>query len=148
MLISDKFPINLQLELKGKIMHFCLVYPLTKEWKGVRIRDSLLPHFSPIGVLNQEISDQNQCYKMSGFLKMKSPFYSVEHWIRKEVNKRHFCEVQRYNKASILQTQYEVGGLNIKVVWGIAAVFNTGWTLESPGGAFRNTEAWALPQNN
>lgn len=58
MLISDKFLINLQLELKGKvIMHFYLVYQLTKQWKGVRIRDSLFPHFSPIGALNRAISD-------------------------------------------------------------------------------------------
>lgn len=44
----------------------------------------------------------------------------------------------------MLQTQYEVGGLNIKVVLGTAVVFNTEWTLESPGGALKNTELWTL----
>lgn len=77
---------------------------------------------------------------------MKSPFYSVEHCIRKEVNKRHFYKVQRYNKRSILQKQYEVGGLNIKVVLGRALVFNTEWTLESIRGALKkvlNRGSWS-----
>lgn len=74
---SDKVLINLQLELHWMVtMHFYLVYQLTKQWEWKLGYPS---HFLPIGASKQANNDHGVS-KLVLFLKIKCPFYSVEHW--------------------------------------------------------------------